>query len=133
MSSSTLSVGGPIEARCTKCRSITNHIIVALDKDVPVKVECNTCRRQHKYRSPVKPKVSLRRTADPKSAERKEWEELSASMDPTKATDYSMNATFKVGSLVRHPVFGVGLVQRQGGAHKIEVLFEDGKKTMRCK
>jgi hypothetical protein len=34
---------------------------------------------------------------------------------------------------MNHPVFGLGVVQRVVGTRKIEVLFEDGKKTMRCR
>jgi hypothetical protein len=54
-------------------------------------------------------------------------------MNLAKATDYSMTATYKVKALINHPVFGVGLVQRVVGSQKVEVLFEDGRKTMRCK
>jgi len=128
------SVGGPIEARCTKCRSITNHIIVAMDEAVPVKVQCNTCGRQHKFRSPTAAKkAGVRKSVDPKAAERKEWEDMRPAMQVSQATEYSMTTTFKIGALINHPVFGLGIVQRQGGSHKMEVLFEDGMKTMRCK
>jgi len=44
-----------------------------------------------------------------------------------------MTATYKVKSLIAHPVFGLGQVQRVAGPQKIEVLFEDGLKMMRCK
>jgi len=134
MSSSALTVGGPIEARCTKCRSNTNHIIVAMADEKPLKVQCNTCSREHKYRPPSQAKpATTRRVTDPRGAERKEWEELQPEMDTAKAVEYSMDESYKVGALIKHPVFGVGLVQRQGGPRKIEVLFEDGRKTMRCK
>ena len=134
MQSTTPSVGDPIEARCTKCRKNTNHIIVAIVKEVPAKVECNTCSGQHKYRPPTAPKKpAVRRTVDPKIAERKEWEELMPSMNGKQKTDYSMTTAFKVGSLMNHSVFGVGIVQSHGGPRKIKVLFEDGVKTMRCK
>lgn len=134
MQSTTLSAGDPIEARCTKCRKNTNHIVVAMANDVPAKVQCNTCSGQHKYRPPTAAKKpAVRRTVDPKVAEQKEWAELRPNMNSSQAADYSMTATFKVGSLINHPVFGLGLVQEQSGARKIQVLFEDGKKTMRCK
>lgn len=135
MQNTTLSAGDPIEARCTKCRRNTNHIIVAMAEDVPVKVQCNTCGCQHKYRPPTagkKPAVR-RRTIEPKEVERKEWEVLRPSMNSAKATDYSMTSAYKVKDLINHPVFGLGLVQRVVGLQKVEVLFEDGKKTMRCK
>ena len=134
MQSTTLSAGDPIEARCTKCRKNTNHIIVAMAEEVPVKVECNTCSGQHKYRPPTAPKKpAVRRTVDPKIAQQKEWQELQPGMNSKQATDYSMTTAFKVGALMNHPVFGLGIVQQLGGPRKVQVLFEDGKKTMRCK
>lgn len=134
MQGTTLSVSDPIEARCTKCRKNTNHIIVAMAEENPVKVQCNTCERQHKYRPPTTPKkAASKRTVDPKIAEKKEWQELMPSMSGKQKTEYSMTTAFKVGSLMDHPVFGVGIVQSSGGPRKVKVLFEDGLKTMRCK
>jgi hypothetical protein len=75
----------------------------------------------------------VRRTVDPKIAERKEWVELRPGMKAEQAIGYSMTTAFKTGSLMEHPVFGLGLVQRLAGPRKVEVLFEDGKKMMRCK
>ncbi len=134
MQSTTFSVGDPIEARCTKCRKTTNHIVVAIVKEVPVKVQCNTCSGQHKYRPPTATKKpSVRRTVDPKIAERKEWEGLAPDMNAKTKTHYTMTTAFKVGAVMDHPVFGVGIVQSLGGPGKVKVLFEDGLKTMRCK
>ena len=133
MENPTLSAGDPIETRCTKCRKITNHIIVAMAEDVPAKVECNTCKGQHKYRRPAAKKApATRRTVDPKNAERKEWEKLRSEIEGKQAVSYSMVNSFKVGTVVNHSVFGLGLVQGKIGPQKIEVLFEDGKKKMRC-
>ena len=134
MQNKPLSAGDHIEARCTKCRQTTGHIIIAMTEDGPAKVQCNTCSGQHKYRAPAAPKKpATRRTAAPKNTDKKEWEELRPSMNSAKAVDYSMTGTFKVKSLINHPVFGLGQVQRVAGSQKIEVLFEDGKKTLRCK
>lgn len=135
MQSTKLSPGDPIQARCTKCRKNTDHTLITLAAEVPEKVQCGTCARQHKYRPPTEAKKpSVRqKTTQPRDAERKEWENLRPNMNCTKATDYSMTAVYKVNALINHPVFGLGLVQRLAGTQKIEVLFEDGKKTMRCK
>lgn len=133
MSKTVLSAGDPIEARCTKCRKITNHIVVAMGVEAPAKVECNTCKGQHKYRPPaVRKKPAERRTVDPRIAEQKEWEKLRTEIEEKPAVGYSMVAAFKVGTVMRHPKFGLGLVQSKLGPQKIEVLFEDGKKKMRC-
>jgi hypothetical protein len=134
MQSITLSSGDPIEARCTKCRKNTAHIIITMAEEGPDQVQCGTCKRQHKYRPPTAArKTALRRTVDPNATARKEWEDLRPGMDSAEATDYSMNAACKVGELIKHPVFDLGLMQRVVGPQKVEVLFEDGKKRMRCK
>ncbi len=134
MQSTTLSAGDPIEARCTKCRKNTDHIVVTLAEAGPAKVQCSACSREHKYRPPsAAKKPAVRRAAQSKEAERKEWEDLRPSMNSDAATDYSMTDPYKVKALINHPVFGLGLVKRVVGPQKVEILFEDGKKTMRCK
>ena len=134
MQSTTLSAGDPIEARCTKCRMNNTHTVVTLEDEAPAKVACSRCGRQHKYRPPTVPKTAApKRTVDPHKAARQEWAALREGMASETATDYSMTATYKVKALMNHPAFGLGLVQRVVGPQKVEVLFEDGKKTMRCK
>ncbi len=134
MQDAPLTVGNPIEARCTKCRKNTDHIIITLEEEAPLKVECGVCKRQHKYRPPTRAKkTAVRQATLLKDAERKEWSQLRPGMNTAKATDYSMAAAYKVNALINHPVFGLGLVQRVIGSQKIEVLFEDGRKVMRCK
>ncbi len=133
MQSTTLSIGDPIEARCTKCRKNTDHIIITIAEEAPVKVQCNACSRQHKYRPPtVAKKPAVRQAAKPKDADRKEWELLQPTMDSSKAKTYSMTESYKLNALINHPTFGLGIVQRIVGSQKVEILFEDGKKIMRC-
>lgn len=132
MQTTTLSIGDPIEGRCTKCRKNTDHIIVTLINDAPGKVQCNTCTREHKYRPPTVPKKPAARQIKPRDTERKEWELLRPDMDSSKAKEYSMTDAYKLNTLINHPAFGLGLVQKIVGSQKVEVLFEDGKKMMRC-
>ena len=49
------------------------------------------------------------------------------------ARDYDMDKEYRVGTVIRHQSFGPGLVQRIAGSRKMDVLFETGKRTMRCK
>jgi len=121
-------LGDPIQARCTKCRKITPHTIIAMNDELPAEVECSKCQHKSAARKPVD-----RRPVDPKKAAREEWANLRPNMDGSRAADYSMTAAYKVKSLVNHPVFGLGLVQRQSGLQKMIVLFADGEKVMRCK
>jgi hypothetical protein len=134
MADKTLSAGDPIETRCTKCRKKTNHIVIAMLDDIPAKVKCNTCDGEHKYRPPAKRKApAVRRSVDPKLAEKKEWAKLQPEIENQPATAYSMKAALKNGDIVKHPTFGLGLVQDSIGLGKVEILFEDGKKKMCCK
>ncbi len=128
------SAGDPIEARCTKCRKITNHIIIAVKDAVPAKVECNTCNGQHLYRKPkAAPQTAAMKAANAKRAEQKKWLELQAQIESQKSKKYAMDEEYKVDSVIKHPTFGLGLVQHLTTARKMEVLFKDGLKTMRCK
>ena len=47
-----LTAGSEIDAWCTKCRMDLGHRIVAMVKDQPKRVVCQTCGSQHNYRAP---------------------------------------------------------------------------------
>lgn len=47
-------------------------------------------------------------------------------------TPYNMNATFTVGEIVEHVKFGLGEVRSVTKPNKMEVLFQDGLRTLRC-
>jgi hypothetical protein len=148
MENRTQSVGDQLEARCTKCREVTNHTLIALVDERPVRVKCNTCSGEHIYQAPrdarkikgataappaPKKKAGTGRAKpDPRNAERQEWENLRPKMNTDRAIDYAMDGQFKLNALVNHPIFGIGLVQQVTGAKKMGVLFQDGRKLLRC-
>jgi hypothetical protein len=109
-------------------------------EDLPVKVQCNTCQGTHKYRRPVAAKkpaaakkpVTRRTKADPQAAERQQWQDLESSFNPSAAVGYSMDETYKISTLIKHPTFGIGQVQELAGTRKMLVLFADGAKVLRC-
>ncbi len=139
------SAGDVVDARCTRCRTVTNHTIVAMVEERVVRVQCNTCNGVHNYYSPAE-KRSPRAAASPKSekapaarprvsrqsAAQAEWEELSRNADTSAAIRYEMGRGFKVDDLVQHPVFGLGIVKTTTKPNKMEVLFEGGVKLLRC-
>lgn len=134
MSNITPMAGDRIEGRCTQCRKNTDQIILSLIEEAPLQVQCTVCARHHKYRPPTAAKKSaVRQPANHKEVERKEWAQLREGMNGAEAAAYSMTSSYKVKALINHPLFGLGLVRRVVGVQKIEVLFEDGTKTMRCK
>jgi len=138
------SAGSNIETRCTRCREVRNHTIVAMIGEKIARVECNTCHGTHNYRpekpvrEPAAAKTVLKKTPvprkakiDPLEVERAEWEELQPNMDPEKALPYDMNSTYRVKNLLLHSVFGLGVV-RLVQRNKIDVLFQEGVKRLRC-
>jgi len=132
MVNKTHSVGDIIDARCSKCRNVTNHLILAIVDTKPVNVECNTCKGVHRYRAPVVRQVT-KRAGDAPTVKQEEWDSLRSSMNDIAAKEYDMDMAYRVGAIIKHPNFGIGLVQRLVGNRKMEILFEEGKKIMRCK
>jgi hypothetical protein len=140
------SAGDTIEAQCTRCRKLLNHTIVAMVEERVVRVQCNTCGVAHNYRPVAEPKAPAARTTtrktaaaprtsrkDPGAADREEWESLRPSMERERAVAYDMSGAYRANSLVEHPVFGLGVVKRVIKPEKMEVLFQNGMKLLRCK
>ena len=130
--------GGSISGRCTVCRDVTNHLILTIPEKKPMRVQCGSCKDEHNYKVPPPSKAERDRVAAERlkkktlAADCEQWAELRPSMIEAKAKDYSMDGLFKKKDLIKHPLFGLGLVQRRTGSRKIEILFEDGCKVMRC-
>ncbi len=137
-------VGGHIESQCTKCGMLTNHIVVAMIEDEVIKVQCNTCQGVHRHRPPKAEKtarparaaagrrVSDKPSASSRSADREQWEQLTRKHEGAAAAPYSMDAPFRAQQVITHPTFGLGVVLATIKPNKMEVLFEDGRKTLRC-
>lgn len=119
-----------------------NHTIVSMVATRPARVQCNTCNGVHNYRkektagTAAKASTARGSTRQPKKepgeAARQEWVNLQLGQDGARALPYDMKAVYKVGNLVRHPKFGIGVVKQMAGANKVEILFEEGIKLLRC-
>lgn len=140
-----LSAGSTIETRCSRCDGVLNHTIVAMIGEKIVRVECSTCFNTHAYhpvktakelsaaKSGTKRTVTPRNTkADPDAAARAEWAELQPAMDLKDPIPYDMNRVYRAKDVLFHPNFGLGYVQLVIVPNKIDVLFQDGKKRLRC-
>jgi len=148
-------VGGEIDAYCTKCRMDLNHRIIAMVGEDVKRVECLTCHGDHNYRRPLAerekekerkamraaihaapgttPKSSGPRTergGSGKLAAKQLWERSITGQPPTAFKSYTVKQTFATGELIRHSRFGDGVVARVIDAQKVEILFEDGPRTM---
>lgn len=145
MRTTKLSAGNIIEASCTRCRATLNHTIVAMVGERIVRVECNTCHGVHNYRGPIEKKekstspspakkqaVPRQPKNDPGISDMEEWESLRPSFDCNQATPYEINGKYHVNEVLNHSTFGLGIVKNIIPPKKMEVLFQLGKKLLRC-
>lgn len=139
-----LSAGDIIEARCTRCRQVLNHRIVAMVGEKVVRVECNTCGGTHNYYPPASAKEAKTSTKtaavasrsarkDPTEAARNEWHSLNLQLNTESAQPYDMNGKYPLNAIINHPVFGLGVVKQLIAPNKMQVLFRDGTKLLRCR
>jgi hypothetical protein len=131
-------VGGDVEAWCTTCKTMKDHVIVALVDGKPAKVECAGCHKQHVYRANppgtksegtgrTRRTASLAAVSAPVIAEALEAR-LAGREGDAKA--YSPGTRYAVDDIVRHPSFGLGVVVSLPAATKVEIDFRGGRKLL---
>ncbi len=136
----TRSPGDIVEARCTRCRTLTNHTIIALVETRIARVQCNTCGGTHNYHPAAAPARPARQPAArtaPKasarvSADLLAWQRACSEVEVASTVPYAMDRAYQDGDLVAHPTFGVGLVTAVIPPNKVEILFQAGRKLLRC-
>lgn len=137
--SSPVTVGGWIEAYCTSCRRLGEHIVVALVGVKPAKVECTSCHGQHRYRATLPDAVKASTPRASRRASPSSESEASAGRDPAELNaliggrtpaPYDIQRCYLVGDVVGHPQFGTGVVLATAGTQKVEILFAKGPKIL---
>lgn len=150
-------VGRNCDSWCTRCKMELAHTIVAMVDTLPVKVICNTCGSEHKYRAPkgaagtrasasstASKGTSSRSTstraprvtkADRDAAEtlrdlRRRWDENLASSAGADQVPYDVKGDYTAGELVEHPKFGLGFVVEETAFNRIKVLFQDAERVL---
>jgi hypothetical protein len=132
---SNISVGEQIDSYCTKCRLNLGHIITAMTGGNIIKVKCNTCGNEHRYRGmdtigklrPAGPGLAKKK---PSVAEKSQavWETcISEAKGPE--VPYNMSAAYRCGDIVVHTLFGKGVV-RKIHFGKCEVIFKDKERLL---
>lgn len=128
--------GDEVDSKCTKCKMVLAHTIVAMVGDAIARVKCNTCGGEHAYRPP--PSAS-EATAKKRRAERKssgieraggrstqsDYEVLIKGRDITKPTAYSPAMKLSRDDVIKHDKFGIGLVTEIREGFKAHVAFPD--------
>lgn len=124
-----------------------HHIVVAMEKALPVKVECRSCHKQHRYKArppgekapkssetPTGPVAAKpRRTsksaaaASPSVPAVNQLDALLASRSASTSAprSYSPTERYAPGEFLSHPSFGLGAVMAAPSPGKISVLFRD--------
>ena len=148
-----VAAGKDIDALCTKCKLVLAHVIIAVANGIPVRVKCNTCHTERKWRPTTDNKVGgikggVRRARSDKPAtagqhkasrahdstyEREQkWLglRLIAERDKKVEQPYAMARTYALGDVVLHPKFGVGFVSGDMGGGKLTVCFKDGERVL---
>ena len=139
--SNVYSVSGNVDGWCTKCKLELSHTIIAMAKNVPVKVKCNTCNSEHKFRakqagaSRTKSAKSSKSTTAARKIKTQEatYNDYISKLtehDLTRVRLYSMDGNYKKDEIIEHSKFGVGIVLSLIQNNKIEMLFKDGPKIL---
>jgi hypothetical protein len=131
MMTNRITTGGDIDSYCTKCKLNLEHIVMAMIGGNVVKVKCKTCGSIHKFKGmpAAKPKSS-RTTGSPKSyiSNQALWESAIDTADG-KETPYDMSGSYQAGDVIKHSIFGKGVVQK-ALPNKCVVLFRDRERIL---
>lgn len=133
--------GDEVDSKCTRCKLVLAHTIVAMAGTKIAKVRCNTCGGEHAYRPPpsASEATALKRRAERKSAQAdaqktksdaSEFDTLTKGVDLSKKSKYSMKMELQMNEVVDHPKFGIGLVTELREGHKAHVAFKDGGRIL---
>lgn len=132
--SKELSAGEYVESRCTKCKMDLGHTIMVMDGEKVLRVKCNTCGSEHKHKektikkaTKAKKSSTVKKAAPTKSVERR-WDEAIAKATRAEKP-YNMKAAFKLGDIVRHDIFGQGVVL-EANPKKMTIIFQDKERVL---
>ena len=138
----SLAVGKDLFAMCGKCDA-TWHVIVAMEGAKVTKVQCKQCMGYHRYRVPpgevnvnktaTKRGATTRRRVASSTRSRARRKVDSPLIEPNlelPVRDYAISGSYEVGERIEHPKFGQGVVEQLTDAGKMNVFFEDGRRTL---
>ncbi|MCK6545975.1 hypothetical protein L6R52_08905 [Myxococcota bacterium] len=133
--------GDEVDSKCTKCKMVLAHTIVAMVGDAIARVKCNTCNGEHAYRAPLSASEA---TAKKRRAERKtgpndrgagkaspsDYEILMKGKDVASAQPYAPTMALTRDDVVQHPKFGMGVVTEIRDGSKAHIAFPDGGRIL---
>ena len=143
----SVAVGGDVLTHCTRCENAPNssvtepltHTVVAKMGPLIVRVRCNTCRNEHAIRGETRAHKEPRGAKPAATAvlrvqnrvPHRPWKELMLDRDEATAIAWSVKASVSKNDLLKHGIFGLGVVTDVSGDHtKATVVFEAGEKIL---
>jgi hypothetical protein len=129
------SVGGDIDAWCTKCKLELGHTILAIVDNLPKRVTCNTCNAHHNFRAKPSSEIrtkskSFARKTRSKEASYIEYISRLRGSDPVNTRKYNAKGNFEKDEIIDHLSFGIGIVLSVIQVNKIKILFKDGPRLL---
>ena len=133
--------GDEVDSKCTKCKMVLAHTILAMVGTKIAKVRCNTCNGAHTYRPPpsASEASAARRRAEKKAivadAEKQrstasEFEGIIKGVDATAAAAYSASMGLELNQVIEHSIFGLGVVTELREGNKAHIAFRDGGRIL---
>lgn len=139
--------GDYIDAFCPKCGLLLAHIIIYELYGKVSRVQCRTCKTEHKYRGgkpEIKKRTGVSRASSSSVAKTtsrqvnlmdlQRWQEKKTSLSAEcDIQDYKSSGVFNKGDVIKHGLFGIGFVEKIIFDTQMEVLFEGGVKRLAIK
>ena len=138
-----MTTGGDIDTYCSKCKLALAHVIIAMDGQRVLRVECKTCKGVHMFRKDAQnASGTVTRRASPKAAGTParsrsktaigptDYDKVMRGHDVSRAQRYRATLQYHEGDVLDHVTFGIGMVTRLLADAKIEVVFPLGTKVL---
>ncbi len=125
----TIEVGDDVDAKCTKCKGVTKHIVLAKIGWKPTRVECHTCKGQHAFRAPGTATRKTAAKAAPDIPPEEQWKAVMKNVTGTPRP-YETSGEYTLGIHMKHKKFGEGVVIGLNSQTVCEVAFEEGIKKL---
>jgi hypothetical protein len=136
-----------VEGYCTNCSRDTVQTVLKVEGLQIRSVRCEKCAGEGPFRMPrARTKAALmevaakRRSTEPPRRTRRKREDpgqtfrkLLEGKDLASAIPYAATAIVDIGRVIKHPVFGLGVVTTMTEPSKATITFEDGVRVMACK
>ncbi len=137
--------GNAVEGYCLKCKTDTVHTVLQVEGLQVRLVRCEKCSLEEPFRPPrARTKAGLlevaakRKTTTTRRPRKKQqdpaqiFRQLLEGKDLAEVQNYNIKIEITVGDLVRHKIFGIGVVTTMTEPAKATITFEDGPRVMVC-